>query len=227
MSDTSDATSNGLNLTNNNSVTFVSGLIGNAASIAGGSNQTLTATIPTGLKITTTTDFTWIQWVKVTSYPGSVSYICAYGGAATDPGQAFEISINASTGKLSALGGNNGAGGWTVTGPTNTVATGTWEMICLRINSATGVATLSLNDPTVTNNKSTRASTISANSVALALVIGSYKAIGDATFSLNGLTDVVGLWLSAQGAGGCLTDTQVKNAYNAGAGAEYPFTGIP
>ena len=186
-------------LTNNNSVTFVAGKIGNGANFVSASYQYF-SNAPT--PNTGAGAFTISTWLKTSSSP-TVNPIYDFGTRNTN--QNFDLYIN-STGKLT---GNF----WTGVGiaqSSTTVNTGNWVFGTVTYDGTyTRIYVNGILEGTSTAN--------TANIVANLHVIGND---GGTTY-YNGMLDEMGIWNRA------LSADEVSQLFNSGRGNAYPLTDTP
>lgn len=213
LSDTSDASGGGFTLTNNNSVTFVAGLIGNCAEL-GVVNINKTLTIANNLGVSNGNAVQTITgWVNFNTLPavGVPMYLvthCATGAS----GGRLVAAITNSAGTYQPYA-NVGSDSYDVNaiGGTVSLATGAWHFF---VTTFDGVTLINYWDNVQVN-------TVSATITGSTAQATSFEIGGDpgntgryASVKL----DIVGYWNRV------LTGPEMTSLYNGGAGLEYPFT---
>jgi len=208
LEDVVDSSGNGYNLTNNNSVTFVSGLLSNAASTTRALSQDLDIGNDMGINGNA---ISFSAWVKPTSQPGTDErYLIAW-QSDLDPNTEYyliEYYDIAGTKGLRGYRQKHGVGG-SGASAAQTLTTDTWYHIVMTYDQA---------DIKVYVNNSLLATGSATGTAAAALVeefaIGSQYGSGAATDFFNGLIDEVVVFNT-----GIDTDT-ITALYNNGAGIE-------
>jgi hypothetical protein len=193
LSDLTDASGNGNTLTNTNGVTFSSGKIGNAA-VFNQSNR-LQATIPS-LAAMTAGDFTVACWVYINNSVPSDAYIISQsGGMGLRWGNPSQNTF--------IINNSQADNPWV-----SNLAKDKWYHVA---GVASGNSLLMYIDGSLATTLNKQNYPSQSN-----LFIGAY---GDILleYSFNDKIDAVGIWSRA------LTNTEITELYNAGAGKEYPF----
>jgi hypothetical protein len=199
----SDSSGNGNTLTNSNVVTYVPGLIGNAANFVGASSQQLITFTTLGLGVTT--KYSTSQWYFRSATTNAVSSCFAIANANmtgniwfTDGNLYNYIGSNANFGKV-ALGGS---GSWThiVNVYDGTQATNALKLLVYVNGVAQGLSFTG---------------TIPASFTPPAEYQMGWN---PSTAFATGLIDESGIWSRA------ITPAEVAVLYNGGAGKTYPFS---
>lgn len=200
-------------LTNNNTTSFVVGLINNAGDLEAGSSQyfSITDAAQSGLDITG--DISVSMWVKVESAPAADGL---YGLITKTPGSAsgyyFLYGKDGTTPKLQSAF-FNGASQTRGVKTSQDLGTGTWHHLVFTWAVATPNLTIYVDGSSVGATEDLTAATAIANSAA-PFEVGAF--VGANFF--DGLIDEVGIWSRV------LTSDEVSSLYNGGAGLAYPFT---
>jgi hypothetical protein len=203
LSDTSDASGGGNTLTNNNSVTFNTGKLGNAAYLTSASSQSLSHADATAYNMSGT-NFTlacWAYAATLSTFRGLISkfkdssnleYYLFYGGAST-----WRFSIANAAGLQDTLD-------WAGTAP----STATWYWIVAEKDTANNLITLNVNNGTASSTASTK------------LV----NHLTDAPFAIGARNTTSAFWDgrldSVCGFKRLWTTTEKATMYNAGAGSD-------
>lgn len=207
LSDTSDATGNSNTLTNNNSVTFDAGLIGNAADL-GSSNTNKFLSIASDFGINGG-NITISLWVKLNAEIASSTWGFAY-MPANSPGIAYGIvyEYNSGTRRIHIERVKFGGAGADIY-TTVTLGTSTWHHIVLTYD---GTNLISYLDGIASSPSATSGTGVSTGTTEFDL--------GNTVTSLYASTkiDEAGVWSRA------LSSTEVTQLYNSGVGLQYPFT---
>lgn len=196
-------------LTNNATVTFTTGKVGNAASFASASNQYLSIVSNASLQ-TGDIDFTIAAWVNMTTKvttmgiasktnsnaPAGIEYDLFY-TSATD---RFRFRVSTGTASVTVDDSTLGA-----------PATGTWYFIVAWHDSVNNQIGISTNAGTAV----TAAHSTGVQSAALPFEIG--RDAGDTTRDFNGLIDEVALWKRV------LSGAERTELYNSGNGRDYAY----
>jgi hypothetical protein len=190
-------------LTDNNTVGSATGIINNGADFERGNSEYLNC----GGADFDVTDHTISFWVKLESTPGStMGMVCRYADATN---RTFYVYINGSNQVQYIVRGASASN--IVVGPT--VSTGGWYHIVARYDDTNKTIELDVNG---TNYSNTATAGIRADNIT-DLEIGQ---LNGAYF--DGIIDEVGFWSRT------LTDGEVAQLYNSGAGLAYPFgVGLP
>lgn len=207
LADVNDASGGGFTLTNNNTCTFVAGLIGNAVSTgASNTNKSLSSTTQFGL--TAIADRTLSCWVKVigSQFEGagnntfiSMSY--------TDI--VYDITGNSSTGVM--MGTLRPGVGNNEYNATHTISTSAFSHLVITNVGTAGTAYIN-------------GTQVGTWTLAQAGATGgSGVSVGKLNYSSNvwyssAVVDGFGVW------GRALSGAEITTLYNGGAGLEYPFT---
>lgn len=203
-----DSSGNGWTLTNNNTVGYVAGLIGNAADFgANPSNKYLSAASGLGVTMGAGGAYSVMFWVKLKSEPGIGTQFRFLDWRSTtgNDGYLFPDYRNAS----GTLRFN-----WAISGSsdiTYNVALGStnWHQIIVTADAA-NAALLYLDGTQI---MSTTKGTFSANDN---FFFGITREL-DSAQSANCLLDMGAVWSRA------ITSSEVTQLYNGGAGLQYPF----
>lgn len=201
------ASAGGFTLTNNNVATFTAGKVNSALTLVAASDQSASVASDAVLQLGAV-DWTIACWVKANTFPnGGSEMFISKGGA------EYEVRMNGTDTAFEF----NRSDAETVTA--GTPATGAWFFICVRRNKTGGTYSISVNDGTPGVLSSATDCATGTN----ALFIGRRE--GAAFSRWDGQIDEVGIWRSAAGGGGCLSDAQVTSLYNGGSGRTHPFSG--
>jgi hypothetical protein len=209
LSDTTDV-KGGNNLTNNNSVTFVSGLLGNAASFGATSNLTAAYSAPfdigasgTGMSVT--------YWMKVSAPPTGGSVMVSEN---TTSNPSYLIQFFQSTSKFFSAARD----GATLSVTSNqTVVDNTWHFVAHTFNPSDKIFRVYIDGNTAASSSAGPGAALISNNAGLAIGGTASGMYGRATVALM---DEVGLWNV------CLTPAQVTCVWNNGTPVPYPFTGV-
>ena len=204
LSDLTDSSGNGLTLINHNSVTLVTGKVGNAANFVSASSQYLSHADATQYQMGTGS-FTLAAWIKIGSTLDQ--NIVSYG---TD---SFGYSLFQNGGALIVRIGD-GTFGKNAGGQFNH-NNGNWHLVVGTADRTNNILTCYI-DNVSENPQSIATVTGSTNTATGGFQIGAL----DAAFFLDGTVDEVGLWNRV------LTSTEISHLWNGGAGTTYPFTGL-
>ncbi|NTW32920.1 MAG: LamG domain-containing protein [Bacteroidetes bacterium] len=194
-------------LTNNNSVTYVSGKIGNASSFdktIGPNTQYLS--IADKPELSFSTAFTVSSWINLKSNALNVRTVFAHKYSPWITFQTSQIIIetsnNGTTELVSSWNGN-----WTLN---------TWyHMVVTYDGSLSAGARMKVYINNVLLTSASENSPSSLNDPSSAITIGHFTDLGERAW--DGLIDEMGVWSRA------LTSTEVTTLYNSGAGLQYPF----
>jgi len=211
LSDTSDASGNGNTLTNNNTVTFVAGKIGNAAQFVSTSSQFLSiadnsfVTIGSG-------DWTVAFWVNPTS-TSSQAWVSKDNGGSD---REFYVIWLPGSGVIQ-LAMLNGAVLEGAVNLTITINTSTWYCVIAKYDHAVAGGTLYMK---VDNSTGDTATGVAASvETAAEFQIGARQNAANHFYS-DALIDDVNIWHRT------LSAAEETCFYNGGTGTEYPFTGL-
>lgn len=205
LADTSDSGPNGYALTNNNSVTFNTGQIGDAAYFASASSQYLSRASNSDLQMSGNMSFA--AWVYLTDLSNEYQIIAKDAAG----GREYRMSYNnaANRFKISVLD----SGGDQEATDNTALSSATWYLVVGTYNAATADLKISVNDGTVVTYASTNAPTPGATD----FTIGSRKYSSFEAF-MNGRIDNVNVWTKV------LTASEITYLYNSGTGREYPYS---
>lgn len=197
-----DSTSSANNLTDNNTVTSTTGLVGTAAVFTAANLESLTRADNASLS-TGNIDFTVVFWVKMTT-AASVGLI--YKGDST----GIEYAITARSGGQFRLEVDNAAGLVNLTPVTTTATytTGTWYMVEAYHDSVNDIISININNGTAV----TAAYSLGSWDSGTSFYMGVDADFGD---YMNGQLDQVGFWKKI------LSSTERSFLYNGGAGRTY------
>lgn len=194
-------------LTNNNSVTYNTGVINNGAYF-NGSNQYLSGTIADiDSYASGWSTAGWVYWSSSTSsqkwffaIPESAGWgTCLIGNKDGGVGSGYTFVYKIGTGTASEYGVDSGA----------TIPVGNWFHVAMTLESG-GVRRLYLNGTQVHTHTRGNPNNNSAN-----IRLGGY---GGGSYMWNGRQDEWGVW------GRTLSASEISELYNGGAGLQYPFT---
>lgn len=200
LDDTTDASGNGNTLTNNGSVTFSSGKIGNAAVLTNGtlSNNSLDFNGLGGLSVS--------AWVKVNNNnSGSWCFISRFSDY--NGGQLFFGNDGGNSSSLRAILNVNGSF-CTLETSNHNVFDGNWHFVTLNFD---GQNMKMYVDGQV---QGTQAAVGTISNSSASFVIGGSAQESYPTAPFNGEIDAVGIWNRA------LTESEITELYNSGSGLE-------
>jgi len=186
----------GVNNGTNHSNTYVSGLIGQASSMTGGSY--ISVANNSSLNVDGGGAFTISVWVKFTTLSG---FVRLYDKGQAGTGNGYYLDCNSSTIRLL---------GATTFSASKSLSTGVWYHIVAKYNGS-GTAQIYVNGSSIGSGAGLYTSAYSGE---LRLGLAS-----DGTAALDGLIDATGFWK-----GTALTGTEITELYNSGNGLQYPFT---
>lgn len=194
------------NLTNNNTVTFVTGKVANAGNFVSASSQYLSIANNTSLEAGDI-DFTWAGWVYLTN-TAAARTIMAKWGAGADGDYRLQFITAGTTFQFAVRNAANSA---TVTATWSaSVSAATWYYVVVRHDATANIISISVNAGTPVTAALTGGTRVSANGFALgALNTG-------ATFHNGGL-DEAGWWKRY------LADAELTDLYNGGAGRDKAY----
>jgi hypothetical protein len=213
LSDLTDASGNGRTLTNNGGVTFSSGKIGNAATF-NGSNYLENNNID----LSGATQASFSLWLKTSSQTTGQKNMFGRWGGSIQPGseqflfttfgngQSLEVllQLNGGNGNLNQFGG----------GPSGPIINDNqWHNAIIVLNNS-GLK-LFWDGLLFTSREISNATIAGGSPGSTQIGDAVYKGFGSTPF--DGQIDAVGVWNRA------LTNTEVTELYNAGAGKEHPF----
>lgn len=186
-------------LSDNNVVTSVTGIVGNAAHFLRAASQFLNKASNASL-VTGDIDFSFVIWVNQDSLSGSMALLTKGNGTVYE----YQLYMSSSIGKYR----------WYVEGPTtfidligDTITSG-WQMIVVWHDSVNNIVGISLNNGTPL----TSSYSDGARSTAHNFVMGADNA---GVIPFDGGIDQVGFWKKVLDAG------EITQLYNAGAGMTY------
>lgn len=203
------------NLTNNNTVTYVAGLIGNAANFVRSSSQyfQISDAAQTGLDITGNLSMSmWINLANALSTYANETFMAKYDY--TIPQQSYSLDAFQDSGvdKFRFITSSNGSNNDQMTISTGiTLSTSTWYHIAVVFTAASATTELYLNG--VSKGTATGSFTSIFNSTAPFQI----SAFSNQTEYINGKMDMAGIWNTT------LTSADITELYNGGAGLQYPF----
>lgn len=206
---TFDSTGNGNTLTNNNGVTQASGILGQAASFASASSQSLSHASSAPFVMSGNTPFTITGWINLATFTGLPPLVGKDDGGTTSE---YVVCVIQTTHEFNFTVSSNGTSFVSVSLFSPVPTTGTWYFLCAKYDGVN--ISLSVNNGTPVTTAFS-AGVFAGTSV---FNIGRFVRTGDFT---NGLIDQVGIWKVA------LTPTQITALYGSGSPPAYPFTGIP
>lgn len=210
-----DATGNGYDLTNNNTVGFTTGALNNCADF-GASNTNKTFTTTATLGIDNNADRTLAGWVNLSTAAGSgeIYGIVAMGYTSNRVFYAMEYREEGGIRKLWAGRGRDGIDDPTIR-HTITFTPGVWYHLGLTYNGTTRVQELFINGSSVGSNTAA-----AGNGIGGVTDITTFaRAPWGAARFLKGLTDEWGVWNSI------LSSSDIAELYNGGTPLAYPFSG--
>ena len=191
----------GNDLTDNNTVLYAAGKIGNAASHVAAQTENLSkaSTIfPTSYHVA--------GWIKPTTVAGTIHFFDC-GGAWPN---TVQVAIAINGGKIQATIGDGT--GFVQTNSTTGPSAGVWNFFDVSYDESTKKTSVSLNneEPVVGSALSNTADRTSAT-----LYLGCF--LDGSSFDYGGEMDLVGIWSRV------LTADERTELYNAGSGLDYPF----
>lgn len=203
-----DATGRGNTLTNNNTVTFNTGLLNNAAYFVGASSQyfNIANNADVGMG---DVDFTIAMWLYLSSSSDSVIF-----GKDTDTGRDYYLGLASNTFEWNVFVGgsrkhvDDGVDGGTVTGA--------WIPIVMWHDATANTINMQIQERTVVSAATT--GSLDSNSSA-PFRVGA-RAYPSFEGYMTGRVDSMGMWKRV------LTSTERACFRNSGAATEYPFTGL-
>lgn len=231
LADTSDASGNAHSLTNNNSVTFISGKVGNAAHFAAASSQSLSNN-DGALKPATSDTWTCVFWTKLTDLAALYTAVSQWSDAGPTGGAGWRVfyhqqtildyfvaqfNDDAGTAEvMDVIGFSSGAIG----------TAGTYIMLTVRHDAARKIVHLGFNDQMAkANSAAGHASgdqwgpyTASYIAAASAFRIGAQTSIGAGISQpYNGDVDQLTFWNR------WVRDDEIAALYNGGVGLDLTF----
>lgn len=205
--DAYDLHSNGLALTDNNTVTSATGLVYTTARQYTRSNSEFhKRDSETALQVSATGDFTVAAWIYMDSTPGQM-YIITKGGLGW-----WDYALDYETGNLRFWfwSPSNGTAEAAVTAP----GTGEWHFVVGWNDHVANTVSIQLDNGTVVSTSRASARPLSDNTNDF--LVGTTSAA-----YFDGRIGPLSLWKSAAGGGGVLTAAQRTALYNGGAGLAY------
>lgn len=193
------------NLTNNNTVTFVSGKVGNAGNFVQASSQYLSIASNSTLEAGDI-DFTWTFWVYLTNTAANRTLIAKW-GAASDGDYRIQFLTSGTTVTFTARNSTNSANAAASAG---TLSATTWYFFACRHDATANQISISVDAGTPVTAALTGGTRVSSN----ALAIGALNTPG--TYH-NGMLDEVGWWKRH------LSDAEITDLYNGGSGRDYAY----
>lgn len=204
LDDTSDATGTVTNLTNNNTATFVSGLVGNCVSVASASSQYLSHATVSALEVGSG-DFSVSLWLNGSLADSAVTA----GKVGAFANSEWSIETKFATGNQATFTcyRSDGASTQIVASNFGAMSNSTWYHVAATYTSSSRAMVLYVN--TVSNS-----GTLSA---AMGVKTSDFNiGAGNAANFFNGKIDQFGLWK-----GRVLSSGDVSLLYNSGAGLTY------
>lgn len=201
----------GMTLTNVNTVTFspTNAKIGNAANFAAASSQRLSvasnATLERGV-----TSYSWATWYRTTTVAAGESQVLAkYSSSADRQYRMFRSAAN--VGFVAYIGTTNQS----VTSAT-TISTNTWVFLVGGYDASANKTFISVNGAAKELGAAHSGTTVLGSTGEFN--VGCLRdGVGYGDF-VDGIIDLTGLF------SGVLTDAQILELYNSGAGLNYPFS---
>lgn len=204
-----DSHSNGITLSDSNSVTSATGIISAlAADFENGNNEYLETADSATVSLGSDTSFTITAWVKLESVVGSTRAIVGKrtGTAAADS----EIFVGANTDENILFRVGNASTYLDVVN-TNVMATGTWYFVACWHDAAANTLNVQVNDGTVASGSWSGGTFDGTGRFQVGTIATS------TTGDWDGLIEGVGYWKRT------LTSDERTSLYNSGAGLDYPF----
>lgn len=195
----------GCDLTDNNTVTQATGIVGNAGQFTSANSEYLSHTDDADLS-TGDIDFSFAVWFRLDNTGVRRTLIAKD----TASNREFFVEITASNSPRFAVF-NGVSTSICDKSMTDTVSANTWYFLVVYHDSVNNVCGLSLNNGT----PQTGATSAGAGDTTSPFQIGFNTS---ASAYMNGRIDAVGFWKKV------LTSTERGYLYNSGAGCEYPFT---
>lgn len=208
LAGTADAASTNT-LTNNGTVTFTTGKIGNGASF-NGTTQWLSIADNSALS-TGDISFSIFGWAKANDFTDTQILVSKWGGPGGSSDNEYRIYLD---GQLLKFDIQNADGPVIdLDALTNDIQTGEWFYFIATYNSVTDVATLQVNDDP--ESLTTVGSVPAPPNGASDFCIGAQM---DGDNSFNGMMDALGFWKPK-----VFTSLEITAGHNSGAGIEHPF----
>lgn len=198
-------------LTNNNTATFTTGLIGNAADLESGSSQYFSITDGSQSGLDFTGDFSLSIWTKFESILGANNETAIISKWGTSQ-RSYLLSLDTYGGNfidatISSTGANADTRQWTWS-----PSTATWYHIVWTFNNTSKLNRVYIDGSSLGD----RTSTLTPYNGTAEFQVG-YRQEGSMAYA-DGLQDMIGAWNVE------LTSSEVTELYNAGAGVQYPFS---
>lgn len=201
-------------MTQVNSPGSATGKIGLARTLVRASTQYFTRASNSGLQCGNN-NRTWSFWVNLTDKSNTYE-IVTKGDAATLAGSEYELFYSSGSDRFAAnfypLGG--GANVMVTANTFGSPTAGVWYLVTAYHDATNDLIGISVNAGAF----NTTAFTLGTNVTAAAFVIG---AVAAGVVPMNGIIDQSALWSRV------LTAAEVTALYNGGAGAPWPFIGMP
>lgn len=215
--DAADSSGNGYTLTNTNSVGYAAGKINNAADTGvANTNEKLATTSFLGLSASQ--PYTFNFWVNVTTQAtsGNEVNILSWCNNSTAGGRIFyQIKTFNNSGTQQVYINRNNVGAGTQVGANNTFTAETWYMLTNRWDGATHTLCINGNTTPLLTQASAIVGTSTNNSGTDGFKLFTAQ---DNTTYFAGLIDIVSVYSRS------ITDAEMIEHYNSGAGIQYPFT---
>lgn len=205
-----DATGRGNDLTDNNTVTQATGIVGNAAQFTAANSEYLSHADNADLS-TGNVDFTVAAWVYLDSKPASVMGFVTKGsgGSTTNAEYSLQYLNTSDRFRLVVFDGGSNAGA-AVANNLGSPSTSTWYFVVAWHDSVADTVNIQVNNGTVNSSAYTFGSWDSTEPLWIGRSSSGYQ---------NGRIDAVGFWKRV------LTAGERTSLYNGGAGLQYPFPG--
>lgn len=208
LENANDDSGNGRNLTNNNTATFTSAKIVNGATLVRASSQWLSLLSDTSLNLGGS-DWTICLWVNRSASGNFEQPIgCGWDETPLTTKSSYTLYTRSDNNRFAFQWYNAGYKELQLT--TTTISNGTWYFVCIR--GTGGNIYLSVNAGTPASTAGSLQTTSGGT-----FGIGRGGATGTAYF--GGQIDAVGIWK-----GYSLSDSEVTELYNGGAGLQFPFS---
>lgn len=207
LEDATDAVGS-LDLTNNNSVTFDTGIVGDGAVFASASSQSLSHASDTTL-VMGDVDFSISMWVYLETRTDYQTFIAKDNGGST-----YEYSVRYDrfgSNRFQFLISNDGTAEqtWVAASTFGIPPEATWCFLVCRHDATANEISICVNDGTV--------ETTSHSGGAYAGSATFYVGDAGGYFYLNGMLDEIGIWKRV------LSDAEVTELYNSGSGRDYAY----
>lgn len=200
----------GLNLTNNGAATFVTGKVGNAVNLVSASSQYLSHA-DNAVHDMGDIDFTLAAWFQLTTKPAANMAILSK-FLATGNQRGYSLLWQQSTDRMIWQMSPDGTSAAMITVTASNFgipSLATWHFAVLRYDATGNSMSLSVDDGTP--NTAAQAGGAFLNTTAFEI------GRSNATSLLNGLADEVGGWKRR------LSDAEITDLYNGGAGRDYTY----